>query len=157
VRFPPVLQNDACIVERSRLHPRAQVLPPEMIQFAQPSVSSLVDAVADAIPLTKHVVPADFHEKVRHMYSWDEVAARTEQVYFKIAVTPRPSLIERFERYSSVGPVAGVLCCFIAASIHLYWRLLEWTSPASSIEVAPDYPRPGRTPERRGATRIRAV
>ena len=107
---------------RSRLHPRAQVLPPEMIQFAQPSVSSLVDAVADAIPLTKHVVPADFHEKVRHMYSWDEVAARTEQVYFKIAVTPRPSLIERFERYSSVGPVAGVLCCFIAASVHLYWR-----------------------------------
>ena len=117
-----------------------------MIQFAQPSVSSLVDAVADVIPLTKHVAPADFHEKVRRMYSWDEVAARTEQVYLKIAVTPRLSLIERFERYSSVGPVAGVLCCFIAASVHMYWRFLEWTSPASSIEVAPDFPRPGSAP-----------
>ena len=124
-----------------------------MIQFAQPSVSSLVDAVADAIPVAKRVDPTEFHERVRYMYSWDEVAARTEQVYDKIARAPPVSLIERFERYGSVGPVAGILCCFIAASIHLYWRLLEWTSPASAIEAAPDFPRPDHS----RAPRIRAL
>jgi hypothetical protein len=42
-----------------------QVLPPSMIKFAEPNPRALVNAIGDAIPMAKKVVPADFHKEVR--------------------------------------------------------------------------------------------
>lgn len=36
-----------------------------MIKFAEPTVEDLTDALADAIPLARKVVPSEFHAKVR--------------------------------------------------------------------------------------------
>lgn len=36
-----------------------------MIKFAEPTVGDLVDALSDAIPLARKVVPSEFHVKVR--------------------------------------------------------------------------------------------
>ncbi len=40
-----------------------EVLPRHMIKFAEPTVDDLVDALSDAIPLARKVVPSDFHAK----------------------------------------------------------------------------------------------
>lgn len=41
-----------------------EVLPRPMIKFAEPTVEDLTDALSDAIPLARKVVPSDFHAKV---------------------------------------------------------------------------------------------
>lgn len=43
------------------------MLPRPMIKFAEPTVEDLTDALSDAIPLARKVVPSDFHAKAsRH-------------------------------------------------------------------------------------------
>lgn len=167
-----------------------------MIRFAEPSVDALVEAIADAIPVAKKVVPADFHAQVgtdapthtptdrgrearttpsrtglhlhrrhhkllrlgpsprlpacssvcvcvvqvRQMYSWSDVAARTQLIYDRVSLAPTPSLAERLWRYSSVGSVTGWLCCFTVAVLHLVWRVIEWVWPEQDVELARDFP-----------------
>lgn len=41
-----------------------EILPRHMIKFAEPTVEDLIDALADAIPLARKVVPSEFHAKV---------------------------------------------------------------------------------------------
>eukprot|EP00949_MAST-11_sp_MAST-11-sp1_P004836 g4836.t1 len=66
-----------------------EVLPPEMIRFAEEvSSEALVRALADVIPVANRVIPEEFHSRVRDMYSWDDVAARTERVYRKVSDLP---------------------------------------------------------------------
>ena len=49
-----------------------------------------------------------------------------------------PSLGTRFLRYLSAGPWAGVLACFIMATMYIYWKLVELILPAEGIEECPD-------------------
>lgn len=46
-----------------------EVLPRPMIKFAEPTVEDLTDALSDAIPLARKVVPSDFHAKASHRVS----------------------------------------------------------------------------------------
>lgn len=39
--------------------------------------------------------PQELHNQVKGMYSWHNVAARTETVYYNIMAHPKPRLIER--------------------------------------------------------------
>uniref|UniRef100_A0A7S2DRR2 Phosphatidylinositol N-acetylglucosaminyltransferase n=1 Tax=Octactis speculum TaxID=3111310 RepID=A0A7S2DRR2_9STRA len=117
-----------------------EVLPKSMIKFATPEVHSLVDAVGDAIASAKKIVPSDFHEQVNNMYSWADVALRTELVYARVVQLPTPSLTKRFRKYRTVGPFAGLICCFIVAALHLYLFVLEYMDPAEDTDMAPQFP-----------------
>ena len=59
-------------------------------------------AMEEAVPRIPHVDCAQFHQRVRAMYSWENVAERTERVYERIYKQPKLPLIERFRRY---GPL----------------------------------------------------
>lgn len=62
------------------------------------------------------------------MYSWHDVAARTERVYTLISGAD-PSgdlLLNRMSRYYACGPWAGKLFCGVALLDYVFWRLLEW-------------------------------
>jgi phosphatidylinositol glycan class A protein len=54
-----------------------EVLPPHMVHFAEPNVVAIVEALTDAIPLTKLVRPRELHAQVKAMYNWHDVARRT--------------------------------------------------------------------------------
>ena len=69
---------------------------------AQPTAEDLVRAMEEAVPRVPHVDCAQFHQRVRAMYSWENVAERTERVYERIYKQPKLPLIERFRRY---GPL----------------------------------------------------
>ena len=58
-----------------------EVLPPSMIKFAEPRALALVNAVAEAVSVCRRAVPSEFHSWIREMYSWHDVALRTERVY----------------------------------------------------------------------------
>jgi hypothetical protein len=69
-----------------------EILPRELVAFAEPSVPALVDAVALAIAHVHAVAAGEtsaryagrVHRAVRHMYNWHDVARRTEVVYAQV-------------------------------------------------------------------------
>ena len=62
-----------------------EVLPKDMIEFAErPSGSSVVDALERAIKRAKNMRPAQFHRRVKAMYSWREVAEKHHAIIEKI-------------------------------------------------------------------------
>lgn len=118
-----------------------EVLPPSMIRFAEPRADALVRAIEAALPLARRVDPADFHARVRGMYSWMDVAARTVRVYDRVAASPTPTLAERLRRYNTVGGLlAGWLCCFTVGVMYLVWRVVEWWWPVEEVERAREFP-----------------
>lgn len=94
-----------------------EVLPPGLVEFAEPEVQGsslppscrpctdedaidLVEAISRAI---KHVRagghdPIRAHEELKGMYSWTDVAARTETVYRGAMKVPEVPIIERLRR-----------------------------------------------------------
>lgn len=117
-----------------------EVLPPSMIKFAEPTVADLVDALTEAVSISRRIVPFEMHERVRTMYNWLNVAHRTEIVYDEIELTVRPSLAVRLMKYYTVGPWAGLAVCFVVAALHLYCCICEKIWPEESIERCAELP-----------------
>lgn len=54
--------------------------------FVEPTVADLSAAVSAAIPLALALDPGEVHAQVKSMYSWPDVAMRTEAVYDAISI-----------------------------------------------------------------------
>ncbi|POG70843.1 glycosyltransferase family 4 protein [Rhizophagus irregularis DAOM 181602=DAOM 197198] len=119
-----------------------EVLPKHMIIFAKPEEDDLVNAVGRAIEMIrlKEVIPIKFHDEIKEMYSWVNVAERTEKVYDAIWKMRIPPLMERLRRYYGCGLWAGKIFCILIAIDYLIWRFLEWLFPEEDIEIAPAFP-----------------
>ncbi|KAF2396040.1 UDP-Glycosyltransferase/glycogen phosphorylase [Trichodelitschia bisporula] len=150
-----------------------EVLPPHMTTFAKPEEDDLVAATCHAISLLKagKLSTHRFHEQVRDMYSWTDVAARTERVYdgisgvlsaeaFYGARTPGDAaaaaaatwargragvtsfaLIDRLKRYYGCGIWAGKLFCLCVVVDYLLYVVLEIFAPRARIDRVRDWPR----------------
>ena len=106
-------------------------------------IISLVDlerGVCQAIAEVREVVPGKFHEEVTKMYSWNDVAARTEIVYQRMMNTTSLPLMERLRRYYGCGIWAGKLFCFFVAIDYIVYVLLEWLFPRDTIDLAVNFP-----------------
>ncbi|KAG9324491.1 hypothetical protein KVV02_006085 [Mortierella alpina] len=119
-----------------------EVLPRHMILFAKPEEDDLVEAIERSIEMIqrKEVQPAKFNDELKEMYSWVNVAERTEKVYDAILQTRDPPLIERLRSYYGCGVFVGKLFCIMIALDYLFWVYLEWILPRDEIEVAPKFP-----------------
>ena len=77
------------------------------------------------------------------MYSWMNVAERTERVYeamlSKKSVSSRTEdvLLERFQRYYPTGVVLGKVACLLVVLDYLFLLLLDWLYPRQDIDLAP--------------------
>lgn len=141
-----------------------EVLPQHMTTFAKPEEDDLVQATGKAIAaLRSNKVSTDrFHDQVRMMYSWTDVARRTERVYDGIcgAISeeefygcapgewtdsrsrePSFALIDRLKRYYGCGIWAGKLFCLCVVIDFLLYVFLELWFPRSGIDVARDWPK----------------
>ncbi|KZF23976.1 glycosyltransferase family 4 protein [Xylona heveae TC161] len=144
-----------------------EVLPQHMTTFAKPEEDDLVAATGRAIAaLRSNRVRTDrFHDQVKMMYSWTDVAERTERVYKGIsgalseeefygshpgggwsATRGRAgvqgfSLIDRLKRYYGCGIWAGKLFCLCVIVDYLILVFLEIWAPRKSIDLARDWPR----------------
>lgn len=148
-----------------------EVLPQHMTTFAKPEEDDLVIATGRAIALLRSgkVRTHGFHEQVRTMYSWTDVARRTERVYKGVCgaiseadfygfhyLYPYPTgsswtgtrgrlhsfaLIDRLKRYYGCGIWAGKLFCICVAIDFLLYLFLEFWFPRKDIDIARDWPR----------------
>lgn len=58
-----------------------EVLPDDMIVLAPPVPAEMVVAIGQAIKLLPQVDPFSMHNRMKNLYSWMDVAKRTEVVY----------------------------------------------------------------------------
>src|SRR5271170_163519 len=132
-----------------------EVLPPHMTIFAKPeedgppsvfvelTEADLIRATTQAISTLrrKAVNPKLFHQEIRNMYSWHDIALPTEKVYNEISSrTPLP-LIDRLKRYYGCGAWAGKLFCLLVALDFLLLWFLEFCFPREGIDVARNWPK----------------
>ncbi|KAL0091227.1 hypothetical protein F4703DRAFT_1971168 [Phycomyces blakesleeanus] len=119
-----------------------EVLPSHMINYAMPEEDDLMIAVSKAIQMIKigEVDPSRFNDELKDMYSWSNVAERTEKVYDSISQSQPSPLIERLRRYYGCGLYAGKIFCMVMALDYLFWRFLEFVFPKDSIERAQPFP-----------------
>ncbi|XP_076451623.1 phosphatidylinositol N-acetylglucosaminyltransferase subunit A-like isoform X2 [Babylonia areolata] len=118
-----------------------EVLPPDLIYLAEPNVKALAEALEKAIEdhqLGRAVSPWDAHHRVKHMYTWTDVAERTEKVYNRVSASALRDTSARLQRYYDCGPLAGKL--FVLAAVLNLWflALLTYVMPAKNIEKAPE-------------------
>ena len=120
-----------------------EVLPGHMTVFARPEEDDLVAATSKAIyALLSGAVRTDrFHEEVRQMYSWTEVAERTERVYDQMTKLRGLRLIDRLKRYYGCGVWAGKLFVLCMVVDYLLLCFLELIWPTAGIDMARSWPR----------------
>ncbi|KAF2265140.1 phosphatidylinositol:UDP-GlcNAc transferase PIG-A [Lojkania enalia] len=144
-----------------------EVLPTHMTEFAKPEEDDIVEATGRAIRALRagKVRTELFHNQVKQMYSWTDVAQRTERVYDGImgelshdqfyqgvgvsgawsATRGRAgmqsfALIERLKRYYGCGIWAGKLFCLCVIVDYLLYVCLEMFAPRSRIDICRNWP-----------------
>lgn len=144
-----------------------EVLPQHMTTFAKPEEDDLVEATGKAIAALRanKIRTERFHDQVKKMYSWTNVAERTERVYDGItgilseeefygdnsgggwsatrgrAGVQSFALIDRLKRYYGCGIWAGKLFCLCVVIDYLILQLLEVWSPRANIDIAKNWPK----------------
>jgi phosphatidylinositol N-acetylglucosaminyltransferase subunit A len=143
-----------------------EVLPPHMTVFAKPEEDDLVGKTGQAImDLRANRVRTElFHDQVKRMYSWTDVAKRTERVYDGItgvlsedefygyttggwtatrgrAGVQSFALIDRLKRYYGCGIWAGKLFCLCVVVDYILFVFLEIFAPRTNIDIAKNWPK----------------
>uniref|UniRef100_A0A803LBJ3 phosphatidylinositol N-acetylglucosaminyltransferase n=1 Tax=Chenopodium quinoa TaxID=63459 RepID=A0A803LBJ3_CHEQI len=114
------------------------VLPDDMIVLAEPDPRVMVQAVGKAITMLPNIDPQVMHLRMKGLYSWHDVAKRTERVYERALKCADQNLLERLSRYLACGAWAGKLFCLVMIINYLFWCLLKLWQPDEEIEEAPD-------------------
>ncbi len=122
-----------------------EVLPSYMTVFSETSADSLVKSTLKAINLieNKKVSTLKFHNEIKELYNWENVAKRTEYVYDSLGdnETNEP-LIDRLKKYYSIGGLWSsklfVIC--VVVDILIYW-ILEIFWPRENIDKVKKWPR----------------
>jgi hypothetical protein len=89
------------------------------------------------------------------MYSWHDIASRTEKVYNDITIKQPLPLIDRLKRYYGCGAWAGKLFCLLVALDFLLLWFLEFCFPREGIDVARDWPKKRAYVEENGKNSIK--
>ncbi|XP_048396119.1 phosphatidylinositol N-acetylglucosaminyltransferase subunit A [Stegostoma tigrinum] len=119
-----------------------EVLPDDLIILCEPTVKSLCEGLEAAI--TKHhqgVLPSaeTIHNRVKNLYTWRNVAERTEKVYDRVAKEGILSMNKRLYRLMThCGPVAGCIFALVAVLDFLFLLLLRYIVPDAMIDIAVD-------------------
>ncbi|PIA30900.1 hypothetical protein AQUCO_05300022v1 [Aquilegia coerulea] len=116
-----------------------EVLPDDMIVLAEPVPSDMVQAIKKAIHILPSIDPQMMHLRMKGLYSWHDVARRTEIVYDRALSCSNENLLQRLPRYLACGAWAGKLFCVVMIINFLLWHLLQVWKPTEDIEEVPDY------------------
>lgn len=121
-----------------------EVLPGHMTSFAEPVEDSLVEttlAAIDAMSLGA-IDTSGFHQEVAQMYSWDDIALRTENVYNSLDLDQiNQPLIDRLEKYYCCGVIAGKLFVLVVVVDIMLYMVLEWIYPRLGIDLVTKWPK----------------
>lgn len=118
-----------------------EVLPRDLIVFAQPNAECLIDGIKIAIErmYSGSWNPQNAHKRVAKMYNWDDIAERTGAVYSHVMDLPSLSASERFIRFYKCGQFAGKFAVMIVAFNYILYFLLDCLFPRRLIDAAPTF------------------
>ncbi|BGP24600.1 Phosphatidylinositol N-acetylglucosaminyltransferase GPI3 subunit [Rhodotorula toruloides] len=118
-----------------------EVLPPGLVEFAEPDVDDLVRAISRAITHVRSGShdPLLAHDQLRQVYSWTDVAERTERVYYHAMSVPRVPLVERLRRYYGTGAVFGKIMCIVIIVDYILLAVMDYLSPRDKMDRAPKF------------------
>ncbi|KAK7059722.1 phosphatidylinositol N-acetylglucosaminyltransferase subunit A [Favolaschia claudopus] len=112
-----------------------EILPKDMISFANPDEDDVCRAIGEAIRIVsegKHD-PILAHERIKTFYDWEQVAERTEAVYDAALKAPAIDLWERMQRTMSLGVFAGPIYTIMLIVDCLFFLFLEWWMPREDM------------------------
>ncbi|KAH7321003.1 phosphatidylinositol:UDP-GlcNAc transferase subunit PIG-A [Stachybotrys elegans] len=120
-----------------------EVLPSHMTTFAKPEEDDLVIATGKAITAMRagKIRTEKFHDQVKRMYSWANVAMRTERVYDGITGTISE---DEFYGLDTSGYDASRVRNFaLIDRLKRYYGCGVWAVvfPRENIDICPDWPR----------------
>lgn len=119
-----------------------EVLPEDLITLCEPTVRALCTGLESVIEQQRSGTvpsPASIHARVRNLYTWKNVAERTEKVYDRVAEEEVLPLDRRIHRLTThCGSVAGTIFAFFAVLDFLLLLLLQWLVPDQIMDAAVD-------------------
>ncbi|KAJ3560939.1 hypothetical protein NP233_g10511 [Leucocoprinus birnbaumii] len=113
-----------------------EILPQDLISFAEPEADDVFRAISEAITIVaagKHD-PMQAHERVKTFYDWRQIAMRTEKVYNAVIHSRQMDLMERIERTMDLGPFAGPIYTIILLVDCVFFLVLEWFYPREDLD-----------------------
>lgn len=139
-----ILEAASCglLVVSTKVGGVPEVLPSHMMLLSEPESQQLTATLLQAVHLIEEgiVDTSTFHEQVAQMYSWTDVAKRTEQVYLRTRPEDKDeSLASRLSAYYGCGEILGKIACCMVVVDFLFLMLLEWLVPRHTIDIAPDF------------------
>ena len=140
-----ILEAASCglLVVSTKVGGIPEVLPPDMLILCEPDEDHLAKTLSHVIEAISRgeIDTSSFHQRISQMYSWSDVAARTEAVYLcsNSSIDRDTSLLARMGEYYGCGEMFGKIACFLVALDYIFLVLLEWLQPAKDIDSAPDF------------------
>ncbi|KAI0694513.1 transferase [Cytidiella melzeri] len=113
-----------------------EILPPDMISFANPDEDDVVRAMSEAIQLVqagKHD-PQAAHQRIRGFYDWPDVAERVERVYDTVMRSEPYDFWTRIQRTLELGRFFGLIFAIILMVACLFFQFLEWLLPECDMD-----------------------
>ncbi|EIN09063.1 transferase [Punctularia strigosozonata HHB-11173 SS5] len=113
-----------------------EILPEDMISFADPNEDDVVRAIAEAVKIVsegKHD-PRKAHDRVKRFYHWGDIAGRVEHVYDTVLASTSRSFWERLHRTWTLGRFAGPIFTVILIVDCVFFAFLEWWLPRQSLD-----------------------
>ncbi|PFH47715.1 glycosyltransferase family 4 protein [Amanita thiersii Skay4041] len=113
-----------------------EVLPDDMISFANPDADDIFRAISEAVQIVSlgQHDPFHAHERVKTFYNWTQVATRTEVVYETVITSRQIDLWERMQRTMELGPFAGPIYTIILIVDCMFFLFLEWWMPREDLD-----------------------
>ena len=111
-----------------------EVLPPDMVYLAPARPKPMIEQLEKAIKNYKNVPSEQFHERIKQLYSWRNVAERVERVYDNIFEAPSMTILGRIKNALSLGLYAGInsaLFMILEFIMLIFWSFID---PEETIE-----------------------
>lgn len=112
-----------------------EVLPPGMAYLAKPEAKALTQQLFRAIQDYDKISCSDMHQIVKNLYSWRQVAERTEVVYDFAMEKPVLNTFARIKSNFSWGSIVGLYAVLYQIVEFLLILFIEWWYPESEIDI----------------------
>ncbi|KAG8216346.1 glycosyltransferase family 4 protein [Butyriboletus roseoflavus] len=121
-----------------------EILPEDMISFANPDEDDVFRALSEAIQIVTQGEhdPLEAHARVKRFYDWMRVAERTEAVYSSVVRSEPIDFQTRVRRTMALGPFAGLIYTTILIIDCLFFLFLEWWMPREDMDFVQEHWKP---------------
>lgn len=113
-----------------------EVLPPHMAYLAQPDEKSIFKQLRIAINNVNKIPTDQFYDQVSDLYSWRQVAERTEKVYDYVMDKSVPNVMARMKSSFSWGPIIGLWAIIYTVIEGIILGLCDVFLPEDDIDIA---------------------